>query len=148
MVINSFEGKYEFLSNFYEHSLKFDGNIYPTAEHAFQAMKAVNEYDRQLIANAETPGKAKRLGRKIQLRADWEQNKYYYMQDIIRTKFADPEMQQLLLSTGSAELVEGNYWHDNTWGNCTCDRCKSIEGKNYLGKILMEVRQDIIQLLP
>lgn len=38
------------------------------------------------------------------------------------------------------EIVEGNYWHDNYWGNCTCDKCKNIEGQNKLGKILMKIR--------
>lgn len=149
MVIDRFDGtKYEFLSNFYAHPFMFDGKIYPTAEHAFQAMKATNEHDRQLIADAETPGKAKRLGRKITLRSDWEDIKYTVMLDIVRAKFAIPELGQMLIDTWPADLIEGTTWHDNTWGNCSCDRCKNIEGKNYLGQILMSVRQDLIQLSP
>lgn len=147
-IIDVFDGRYAFLSNFYEHPFMFDGKVYLTAEHAFQAMKATNEYDRQLIANAKTPGQAKRLGRKIRLREDWEQVKEIYMLDIVRAKFADPELGQRLINTTPSYLIEGTTWHDNTWGNCTCERCKNIEGKNYLGKILMSVRQDIIQLLP
>lgn len=147
-VINVFDGEFAFLSNFYEHPFMFDGKIYRTAEHAFQAMKAVNEHDRDLIAKAETPGKAKRLGRKIQLRSDWEQVKEIYMLDIVRAKFADADLGQRLINTFPAELVEGTTWHDNIWGNCTCDKCRNIEGKNYLGKILMSVRQDLIQLSP
>lgn len=147
-IIDTFDGEYAFLSNFYEHPFEFDGVIYRTAEHAFQAMKATNEHDRQMIINAATPGQAKRLGRKIHLRSDWEQVKEIYMLDIIRAKFGDPELGQMLMSTRDAYLIEGTTWHDNTWGNCSCDRCKHIEGKNYLGKILMSVRQDLIQLTP
>lgn len=147
-VIDVFDGEFAFLSNFYEHPFEMDGKIYRTAEHAFQAMKAINEHDRQLIADAATPGQAKRLGRKIQLREDWEQVKEIYMLDIIRAKFADPELGQKLINTAPSYLIEGTTWHDNTWGNCTCERCKNIEGKNYLGKILMSVRQDLIQLAP
>jgi hypothetical protein len=39
--------------------------------------------------------------------------------------------------------LEGNNWHDNTWGNCLCDKCKGIEGKNLLGNILMQVREEL-----
>ena len=61
----------------------------------------------------------------------------------LRKKFANPELRDLLLATGDEELVEGNYWHDNEWGNCTCPRCKNIPGKNKLGKLLMQVREEI-----
>ena len=40
-------------------------------------------------------------------------------------------------------LIEGNYWHDNYWGNCLCPKCKEIEGQNQLGKILMKVRSTL-----
>jgi predicted NAD-dependent protein-ADP-ribosyltransferase YbiA (DUF1768 family) len=62
---------------------------------------------------------------------------------IIRNKFSDKYMSDLLLNTGDEELIEGNYWHDNYWGNCTCSKCKDIEGQNKLGKILMKVRDEI-----
>lgn len=147
-IIDVFDGKYAFLSNFYEHPFMFDGKVYRTAEHAFQAMKATNEADHEMIRNAATPGQAKRLGRKIKLRSDWEQIKEIVMLDVVRSKFAVPELGQMLMDTKDAYLIEGTTWHDNTWGNCTCERCKNIEGKNYLGKILMSVRQDLIQLAP
>ena len=58
-------------------------------------------------------------------------------------KFCNPKNDYLggkLDMTGLEEIVEGNYWHDNYWGNCTCDKCKNIEGQNKLGKILMKIR--------
>lgn len=148
-MINCFDGDYAFLSNFFEKPFEYDGLVYKTAEHAFQAAKCCNIYDKRLIMNAATPGQAKRLGRRIQLRSDWEDVKEIIMHDIVASKFGlDEELSAMLVATAPEELVEGNYWHDNTWGNCTCERCKSIEGKNYLGKILMSVRQDLIQLAP
>lgn len=33
-------------------------------------------------------------------------------------------------------------WHDNFWGNCTCVKCENIEGQNWLGKLLMKVRDE------
>lgn len=147
-VIDCFDGDYAFLSNFYEYPFQLNGTTYKTAEHAFQAMKATIKADYDLIVNAETPGRAKRLGKKIQLRPDWEEVKYCIMQDILRVKFASPELGQMLLDTGDATLIEGNTWHDNLWGNCTCPRCADKVGKNWLGNILMGVRQDLIQLSP
>ena len=147
-VIDCFDGDYAFLSNFYEHPIEMNGVTYKTAEHAFQAMKATTKADHDLIVNADTPGRAKRLGKKIQLRSDWEDIKYIIMQDILRVKFASPELGQMLLATGDATLIEGNDWHDNLWGNCTCPKCADKVGKNWLGNILMGVRQDLIQLSP
>lgn len=147
-VIDCFDGEYAFLSNFYEHPIEINGVTYKSTEHAFQAMKATNKADHDLIVNAQTPGQAKRLGKKIQLRSDWEDIKYIVMQDILRIKFASPELGQLLMATGDAILIEGNTWHDNLWGNCTCPRCADKVGKNWLGNILMGVRQDLIQLSP
>lgn len=147
-VIDCFDGEYAFLSNFYEHPIDINGVTYKSTEHAFQAMKATNKADHDLIVNAQTPGQAKRLGKKIQLRSDWEDIKYIVMQDILRIKFASPELGQMLMATGDATLIEGNTWHDNLWGNCTCPRCADKVGKNWLGNILMGVRQDLIQLSP
>ena len=147
-VIDCFDGEYAFLSNFYEHPIDINGVTYKSTEHAFQAMKATNKADHDLIVNAQTPGQAKRLGKKIQLRSDWEDIKYIVMQDILRIKFASPELGKMLMATGDATLIEGNTWHDNLWGNCTCPRCADKVGKNWLGNILMGVRQDLIQLSP
>jgi predicted NAD-dependent protein-ADP-ribosyltransferase YbiA (DUF1768 family) len=48
-----------------------------------------------------------------------------------------------LLDTGDEELVEGTTWHDNIWGNCSCPKCKNIPGQNRLGKLLMQIREEI-----
>ncbi len=68
------------------------------------------------------------------------------MRKIVREKFIqNPNLKKALISTGKATLVEGNYWHDNTWGNCTCEKCKNIPGKNYLGTILEDIRTEFSQ---
>jgi predicted NAD-dependent protein-ADP-ribosyltransferase YbiA (DUF1768 family) len=61
----------------------------------------------------------------------------------LRLKFAIPELAEKLLATGDAELIEGTTWHDNTWGNCSCPQCENIPGENRLGKLLMQVREEI-----
>lgn len=142
-MIKEFDGIYAFLSNFWTSPIEFEGIVYPTNEHFFQAMKTLDPKARKAIAAAPTPGKAKRMGRNVQLRADWEQVKEEIMLRGLRLKFKDPHLRISLLMTGDQELIEGNWWHDNTWGNCSCERCHVIHGRNLLGKLLMKVRQEI-----
>ena len=142
-MIDCFEGKYDFLSNFYEHPIQYNGIVYPTNEHFFQAMKSLKEDERKMIAAAPTPGKAKHLGRAITLRPDWEMVKYDIMLMGLRLKFCDKELREKLRKTGDEYLIEGNYWHDNIWGDCSCERCKNIRGRNELGRLLMQVRNEI-----
>ena len=144
-MIDFFDGEYAFLSNFYNASCIFEEKLYPTVEHAFQAAKSLDHAERDWIAAAGSPGLAKRLGRRINLRSDWEKIKFDVMEECLRSKFADPVLKQKLLATGDEELVEGNYWHDNTYGNCSCERCKDIIGRNMLGNILMKLRTEFME---
>lgn len=147
-MINQFEGKYEFLSNFYESTFTWRGNTYPTVEHAFQAAKTLDPIKRNLICQAPTPGRAKRMGRKVQLRPDWENVKEQIMYECVKAKFSqDMSLMLALLATGNEELIEGTTWCDNEWGNCSCPKCINIEGKNKLGKILMRVRKELREKL-
>ena len=115
-MINSFDGEFAFLSNFYESPIS-DGEItYPTVEHYFQAMKTPSIEEALEIAAAPTPGHAKRLGRKCQLRSDWEEIKIPVMRSALHKKFSDLELKAKLLATGDQHLEEGNTWHDNFWG--------------------------------
>lgn len=142
VLIDSFDNDFAFLSNFYLHEIQEDGLAFPSNEHYFQAMKTLDRHDRLLIAAAPTPGQAKRFGRRVALRPDWENVKYDVMLQALRLKFADPGLKQKLLDTGDAELVEGNYWHDNVWGRCNCPECGG-QGKNHLGRLLMQVRSEL-----
>lgn len=143
MIIDKFEDEYAFLSNFYPSSVQEKGIRYPTIEHYFQAQKTLVPFERHAIAATATPGQAKQEGRRITLRGDWEQVKEQVMLDGLRLKFAIPYLAEKLLATGDAELVEGNWWHDNTWGSCYCAKCQHLEGQNKLGKLLMLVRKEI-----
>lgn len=136
-MIDRFDGEYAFLSNYSASPFRINYVLFPTMEHYFQANKADNQNDYLHIAYAPTPGKAKQLGRKIQLRPDWEEIKDNVMLTGLRKKFADPELRNLLLATGDEELIEGNYWGDTYWGVC------NGVGQNKLGKLLMQVREEI-----
>lgn len=143
MVINSFRGEHRFLSNFHQCPFEYEGLTYPNAEAAFQAQKCADPAGRIRYTQTKNPVIAKRLGRQETLPADWDAKGIAIMNAILHQKFANPELAQLLLATGDAYLEEGNHWHDNRWGNCTCEKCRDKEGQNWLGKILMGIRDEL-----
>ena len=136
-VIDRFVGDYWFLSNFYPSPVTFNGVVYPTVEHAYQAAKTLDPAERERIRICETPGQAKRLGRRVKLRSDWESIKIDVMATLVREKFRDPQLAKKLLDTGDCKLIEGNDWGDRIWGMV------NGTGKNYLGRILMAIRADL-----
>jgi len=136
-----FEGElYGEFSNFSAHGVEFDGRWYPTVEHFFQAMKFLDQDYAEKIRLAASPKIAKQLGnsRNVPLRDDWEALKVSVMRAAIRQKFATHlAVAELLLSTGDEELIEAAP-HDYFWG---CGKTGS--GQNWLGKVLMEVREEL-----
>lgn len=144
-VVDSFKGDYEMFSNFYPCVVHYESFNFPTVEHAFVAAKSMDMMFRRRISEipAEQPGKAKRLGRQCILRPDWELRKVSVMHNLLMQKFSYQKFRKLLLSTQDAMIIEGNYWHDNFWGDCYCEKCKDIPGKNQLGKLLMKTRRMI-----
>jgi ribA/ribD-fused uncharacterized protein len=137
-MIDSFSGKYRFLSNFYPCWVKFKGDDYPSVEHAYQAAKTLDEQLRLMFQEpVMTAGEAKKAGRRLKVREDWEKVKRGVMSIILREKFKQPKFKELLLATGDEELVEGNWWGDTYWGVC------NSRGENHLGKLLMEIRDEL-----
>jgi ribA/ribD-fused uncharacterized protein len=134
--------KFKF-SNFQPVKFKLENRVWPTVEHFFQAMKSTDPADWEKVRKLDTPGKAKRAGRKLKLRSDWDKVKEDFMMKGLRAKFAIKDHKQSLLSTGDEEIVEWNTWHDNEWGSCTCSRCENRPGKNKLGKLLMRLRAEL-----
>lgn len=142
-LISSFTGEYRFLSNFYPAPVPYDGQMWRTAEHAFQAMKEHSEVYQDKIRLLATPGEAKRAGQLATLRPGWERDKKLVMLEIVTAKFRYANvLRSLLAATGDATLIEGNTWHDNYWGICQCGgngNC-APPGLNALGTILEAVR--------
>lgn len=138
--INEFRGDYAFLSNFYHAAVRYHGNLYANNEAAFQAQKTLSERERQkfCIAHLTNPAEAKRMGRNIDLRYDWEQVKLQLMYEICMSKFMQhPELVDALLATGDCILIEGNLWGDRYWGMV------DGFGENHLGLILMDIREKL-----
>lgn len=143
--ITMFKGKYEVLSNFAPVRVPLLGVNYPTAEHAFQAMKFLERHHRESIRTASTPAEAKRRGRTLPLRADWERIKDDAMLEVLRAKFNymyHPRVAAKLLSTGTQLLKEGNTWGDTYWGV----DADTLKGQNKLGLLLMTVRVELKSL--
>ena len=131
--------KYYELSNFAPFGFELSGVFWPTVEHYFQAQKFHDTEYRERIRLSMSPRQAKALGqtRKIKIRSDWNAAKEKIMLNALKKKFQHPELCELLLSTGKRELIE-NSPHDKFWG---CGR--NGNGKNRLGKLLMQVREEI-----
>lgn len=143
-MINDFKGEYGFLSNFHSHPFEYKGIVYPHAEGAFQAQKCSTDEERMKYTLIKNPVVAKRTGKKEPgFPANWDEIAYDIMKDILKAKFAVPELAEKLLATGDAYLEEGNHWHDNRWGRCTCEKCQKKNATNWLGKILMEIRAEL-----
>lgn len=140
--INGFLGPYTFLSNFYPAQVALDGIIYPTVEHAYQASKTNVPSERAHVLASADARIAKRRGRHVTMSDGWERTKVGLMLILLQRKFQDSDLKAKLLATGDADLVEGNNWHDNFWGDCRCKvrpLCKA-PGENWLGRLLMQVR--------
>lgn len=134
----AFRGDRHFLSNFYRHPVLHAGHLWPTAEHAYQAAKTSSQSWKEQILNAATPGEAKRLGRKVPVDLNWEEQKLAVMEAILRAKFArGSSLAMMLIGTGDEHLEETNWWGDRFWGTC------NGTGKNHLGKLLMKIREDL-----
>lgn len=141
--ITRFHGTYEFLSNFYTCLIVYEGIHYPSVEHAFQAAKTTDKRERKVIASLPTPGMAKRKGRRLELRPDWEDIKLDVMLTLLREKFqAHTELGELLVGTYPMSLIEGNTWGDRFWG-MVWDGTR-WQGENHLGRLLEQVREEIM----
>jgi ribA/ribD-fused uncharacterized protein len=139
-TIFEFRGPNYFLSNFYECSFVWEGIVWKSSEAAYQAAKT-DETDLRLLFSELPPGRAKKLGRKIQLPDDWDTRKIEVMASILREKFSqNPHLAAALLATGHRILEEGNTWNDTFWGVCPP---KTGKGSNFLGRVLMRVRYEL-----
>lgn len=137
--------QFGYMSNFAKFPIKLKDVLWKTNEHYFQAQKvdpsdARHSEHVSRIKVAKTPAEAKKLGRKVPLCTDWEQVKDNVMLEACRAKFRQHDRIRVkLLATGDAELIEDSPT-DTYWGTGTK---RKVEGKNMLGKILMQVRQEL-----
>lgn len=137
-MIKEFRGETRWLSNFAASLVILDGISYPTVENAYQAAKTLNKIERIPFETC-SPTEAKRLGYRLSLRKDWEEAKLQIMYILNYQKYLLPKYRDLLISTYNQNLVEGNTWGDTFWGIC------NGIGENHLGRILMKIREKLIE---
>lgn len=144
-LIPFFANEYGFLSNFHASEVYLGGLIYATAEHAYQSCKTVDIGEKMTIKGCASPGQAKRYGQVITIVPNWDQIKRACMAQVLYAKFLqNPALIPQLLDTKDKILVEGNWWGDDYWGAVDYERTTDgiIRGANWLGRILMEVRNN------
>ncbi len=139
-MINFFSGAHRWLSNFWPCVITAkDGTVFPSTEHAYQAAKCLHREDWPRFTGGSA-AQAKRSGRLITMRPDWDQIKVTVMQRLIAQKFATgSELADKLLATEDQELIEGNTWGDTFWGIC------NGQGLNTLGQLLMQQRTALLK---
>lgn len=135
--IFGFKDEFRWMSNFWPVEIPHEGQTWPSVEHAYQASKTRDPEEKAQIRGASTAGKAKRLGREITIRPDWEEVRFDVMLSLQRLKYSDPSLACLLLATGDRYIEETNTWGDVFWGVC------SGRGENKMGHILMQIRDEL-----
>lgn len=134
---HAFKDEYFFLSNMFLVPIVYKGRVYGSSESAYQAQKCAKDEDKNAFMYGGNPYEAKKLGKKVERRIDFEDIKLEVMKEILTIKFRIPELRKQLLDTGDLHLEEANYWGDMYWGTC-----RGV-GENHLGRILMEIREEI-----
>lgn len=139
MTISKFKGEGKWLSNFEPSVIHYDGVEYPTVEHAYQAAKTLDPAERAAILACKTPGDARRLGQKVTFRTNWELMKVSVMYILVLEKFTRHEhLREKLLATEDHHLIEDSTgWNDRFWG------VSDGYGRNHMGRILMDVREEL-----
>ena len=127
---------FAFLSNYYPCTVEYEGLVYNSSEAAFQAQKVIDKNKKKDFCNIP-PNEAKRLGRRIHLRKDWESVKDQIMYEIVKAKFSQNKDFKDLLLQVKEPIVEDNTWGDTYWGVC------NGIGQNKLGKILERIKKEL-----
>ena len=157
IIIVLFRGEYFFLSNFYVRPIVYEGITFHSSEQAFMWSKTLIPAEQTAILACPTPTKVKQFASdpvNVTLREGWEEYwRTVSMYRVLSCKYGQhPDLADQLMATDSANLIEGNWWHDNFWGDCLgrkdgagnwlgCEKekCK-IPGNNYLGMMSMQIR--------
>lgn len=135
--IQGFTGDYKFLSNFHPCAIVYNGLIFPSVEHAYQASKAIKDADRHKFIHVSAK-EAKYLGKTIDRKPDFDDYKVHIMYNLILQKFIPATLREKLVKTYPSVLEETNTWNDTYWGICYG------LGENMLGKLLMQARHEYI----
>ena len=140
--ISFFSLPYESFNNWSAHIIKLWGHVFPTAEHAFQYAKFIDNHPdiATMILQAESPWRVYQITNQYRALSpnDWSSKKVKIMKEIITAKVHQHgDVRERLMSTGSLEIAENSPW-DDFWG-----LGPKGDGENMLGKIYMDIRTKI-----
>lgn len=136
-MILGFFGEYRFLSNFHICPITIEGRTFNSSEAAYMSFKTECPVWKDKFAELTDPADAKKLGRQVPLRPDWDKYRLAAMDIVLTEKFKSNPLRQMLLDTEDMYLEETNTWGDTFWGVC------NGVGENNLGKCLMNIRNDL-----
>ena len=139
--IEEFRGEYNWLSNFASVPIEFDGRIYKSVEHAYISAKSNDKEWKDICAENYPAGELKKISKGIDVVPNWEDLKVTVMKQLLVNKFSQEPFKTKLIQTGDKHIQEGNYWGDIFWGV----DLKSGFGENYLGRIIMDIREILIK---
>lgn len=138
------ERPYGAFSNLYRREFEFEGEIFPTAEHAYQAGKARKPEVRAWLMSAPSPALLAMAAHGLyywDISPGWATKKFDRMKRILLAKFSQhDDLRRLLLNTGDSRLVESatvDSAVNRLWGEV------NGVGQNKLGQLLMEVRTEL-----
>lgn len=145
-------------SNWYPASFEYAGQNYNCVEQymMYQKVLMFRQYDlAEKILKSNNPSEIKRLGRTRfpEFNSDvWDRTSYAIVKRGVRAKFEqNKDILQVLLDTQDNTLAECSLM-DRKWGigvaidDPDCSDPSKWNGKNYLGRILMEVRDELRRL--
>ncbi len=129
-------GRYKCFSNWYSCSFTYQGYTWSNSEQALMYFKSFDKEYQKKIKKANNPAVAKKLGRQVKLRPDWDQVKLSLMIEILYAKFSqNADLKEILLNTNGVKIHED--CNDPWWGGGP----NYPGGRDYLGRALMSVRK-------
>ena len=138
------ERPYGAMSNLFRRPIKFEGEVFATSEHAYQAGKARKPEVKKWLMNAPSPALLAMAAHGLyywDVAPGWSRNKFDRMRQVLRAKFTQHgDLRALLLSTGDARLIETATVDNEVnrlWGEV------NGEGRNMLGVLLMDLRDQL-----
>lgn len=131
-------------SNLYRRPVKFEGEVFVTSEHAYQAGKARKPEVRRWLMEAPSPALLAMAAHGLyywDVAPGWSTGKFARMRAVLRAKFSQHvDLGELLMSTGDARIVESATVDNEVnrlWGEV------AGVGRNMLGTMLMELRDEM-----
>jgi ribA/ribD-fused uncharacterized protein len=136
-----YEHEFYVLSNFSSFAVEWKGKLYPTSEHVYHSEKFDDEEMKELIRCARSAHDALKLAHKHidKYRSDWNLVQLVVMKEILQAKIDQhPYVKKKLLESKDRELIEDS-WRDSYWG-----WGPNKDGRNCLGKLWMELREELV----